>query len=158
MREDSIPEGSGGPVGLRGEDPGHSKKIWLQDLRVGSPGKEWLQVAMGKEGCIRSAGSLLSCLYRRWLSGTSVEMRASSGHDSHWLKWSEVTSPWSSAISYRLDMPFQHGIPRMQLTLYGYLLQPPALPTLRGPLHGWLLLSPRQALCPLSPPPLGYGF
>lgn len=41
---------------------------------------------------------------------------------SHLLKRSGLTSPGSRALSYRLDMPFQHGIPRVQFTLCGYLL------------------------------------
>lgn len=75
-----VPEGGSWAV------LGHSKKILLQNRKVGSPGEQWPQVAIGREGCVRSAGPLLASLLllpSRWLSGTSVDMGAGSGHGSH---------------------------------------------------------------------------
>lgn len=41
-------------------------------------------------------------------------------------------------------LPPQHSAPGVWLGLCQHLLQPPARPSLRGPLHRWLLLPPRQ--------------
>lgn len=42
--------------------PEHSNKIWFQNLEAGPPGEQWPQVAIGREGGMRSVGSLLSSL------------------------------------------------------------------------------------------------
>lgn len=50
--------------------PEYNNKIWLQNLEAGSPGKQWPQVAIGREGSMRSVGSLLSSLLRYLADGT----------------------------------------------------------------------------------------
>lgn len=42
--------------------PEHRNKIWPQNLGAGFPGEQWPQVAIGREGSMRSVGSLLSSL------------------------------------------------------------------------------------------------
>lgn len=58
---------------------------------------------------------------------------------------------WLSAVPAlppppSLDLSPQHATAGMRLPLQGHLLQPGALPALRGPLCGRLLLPPRQVL------------
>ena len=47
---------------------------------------------------------------------------------------------WPRTLPCSPDLPPQHAVSGVWLALRRHLLQPRALPALRGPLHGWLLL------------------